>query len=74
MERCDENDDAICCCCCAADTRAVDKLHISTIFARYMDLDARVRPLIFAVRQWSKARAINDAFQGAPLRVMCVRV
>lgn len=42
----------------------VDKLHISTIFATYMEIDVRLRPLIFCVRLWSKVRGINDAFSG----------
>jgi poly(A) RNA polymerase GLD2 len=42
----------------------VDKLHISEIFAMYFEVDARVRPLVFAVRMFSKRKQINCAFSG----------
>jgi DNA polymerase sigma len=42
----------------------IDKLHISEIFTVYMDLDPRIRPLIYCVRKFSKAHRINDAYGG----------
>ena len=42
----------------------VDKLHISEIFTRYFEMDKRIRPLVYCVRQWSKKHQINDAYSG----------
>jgi len=42
----------------------IDKRHISTIFAAYFEMDARIRPLVFAVRCWAKKRAICDSYSG----------
>ncbi len=42
----------------------IDKMHISEIFSLYFNSDIRVRPLVFAVRKFSKVHQINDAFGG----------
>jgi len=42
----------------------LDKLEISKVFTAYLDMDDRIRPLIYAVRHWSKVRKINDAYTG----------
>ncbi len=42
----------------------IDKLHISEIFAMYFEIDPRVRPIVYAMRKFSKRHQINDAFGG----------
>jgi len=42
----------------------LDKLEISKVFLSYLNMDDRVRPLVYAVRRWSKARKINEAYTG----------
>ena len=42
----------------------IDKLHISEIFQLYFEMDKRIRPLVYAVRKFSKVHAINDSFGG----------
>uniref|UniRef100_A0A6B2LCG1 Polynucleotide adenylyltransferase n=1 Tax=Arcella intermedia TaxID=1963864 RepID=A0A6B2LCG1_9EUKA len=42
----------------------LDKLEIAKVFEAYLSIDERVTPLIYAVRVWSKARKINNAYTG----------
>ena len=42
----------------------IDKKHISEIFTLQLNIDERIRPLVFCIRRWSKAHNINDAFSG----------
>ncbi len=39
-------------------------LRNSQLLAAYASLDARVRPLAFAVKTWAKARRVNNTFEG----------
>ncbi|KNC46105.1 uncharacterized protein AMSG_00222 [Thecamonas trahens ATCC 50062] len=42
----------------------LDKLEINKVFTTYLSLDARIPPLLFAIRSWAKARNINNAYTG----------
>ncbi len=42
----------------------VDKLHISEIFAMYFDMDSRVRPIVYAVRKFSKQVSFDLLYVG----------
>lgn len=36
----------------------------SLLLSAYASIDVRVRPLVFAVKKWAKARRVNSAFEG----------
>lgn len=42
----------------------IDKLHISSIFSLQLDLDPRIRPLVFSVRSLAKSNSLTDAYSG----------
>jgi hypothetical protein len=39
-------------------------VHNTRLLQTYMQIDERVRPLIFAVKHWAKARRINEPYAG----------
>jgi len=39
-------------------------VHNTRMLHTYMQIDDRVRPLVFAVKHWAKARRINEPYAG----------